>query len=79
MLQVNKYLKLTLMLGAENKELRKIIAQQKGIIESQAKRISEFEARIAELIAHPSTPSGMKPVYEKEPVKNHRKKPGQKQ
>jgi hypothetical protein len=86
MSQVNKYLKIILRLEAENKELRKIIAQQaeiitqrKETIELQAKRISELEARIAEFTAHPSTPSGMKPVYEKEPVKTRKKKPGQKQ
>ena len=79
MSQVNKYLKIILRLEAENKELRKIIVQQKEIIELQAKRISDLESKLAEFTAHPSTPSGMKPVYEKEPVKNRRKKPGQKQ
>ncbi|MBI4707726.1 MAG: IS66 family transposase [Candidatus Omnitrophica bacterium] len=79
MSQANKYLKIIADLSVENKELRKIIAQQKETIELQAKRISELEARIAEFTAYPSTPSGMKPVYEKEPAKSRRKKPGQKQ
>ncbi|MDI6736874.1 MAG: hypothetical protein QME42_11915 [bacterium] len=79
MAQANKYLQVILKLSAENKELRKIIAQQKETIELQSKRISEMESRITELTANISTPSGMKPVYEKGHVKTHRKKPGQKQ
>ena len=79
MSQKNKYLKIILRLEAEIKELRKIIAQQEVTIKLQAQRIEELEAKITELTSHPSTPSGMKPVYEKEPVKSRRKKPGQKQ
>lgn len=86
MSQANKYLKIILRLKTENKELRKIIAQQaeviaqqKKIIETQASRISELEAKLAQFTSHPSTPSGMKPPYEKEPVKSRKKKPGQKQ
>lgn len=85
MSQANKYLKIILRLETENKELRKIIAQQdkiiaqqKKTIELQAERISELEAKPAKFNVHPSTPSGMKPPYEKEPVKKRRKKPGQK-
>ena len=81
-----KYLKAILKLEAENKELRRIIAQQaeiiaqqKKTIELQAKRIDELEVKLAKFTAHPSTPSGMKPPYEKEPTKRRRKKPGQKQ
>ncbi|MBU0568416.1 hypothetical protein KJ693_04065 [bacterium] len=81
-----KYLKAILKLEAENKELRRIIAQQaeiiiqqKATIETQDKRIKELEIKMIELTSHPSTPSGMKPTYEKEPAKTRRKKPGQKQ
>jgi len=79
MSQANKYLKIILRLEAEIKELRKIIAQQEATIKLQAQRIEELESRLSDITSHPSTPSGMKPVYEKEPVKSRRKKPGQKQ
>jgi hypothetical protein len=78
MSQANKYLKIILELSTENKELRKIIAKQEETINLQDERIKELEIKLAEFTSHPSTPSGMKPVYEKEPIKIRKKKPGQK-